>query len=731
MAATQISERGFQHQQFSRLRAMQKSPHRSCSGTISYRHLLVLVYLLVLGLLVALISNEKRRTSMPVSVTHATYQKIRSSTALLSLHGERMHDGARILRAADVADDRPIQFEILPGVSVRAIAVKEQFALVGCFKNKLVSVDLSTRGGPTLLGSLELPGYISEITVVGRRALVGMARNGGMAIVDFSQPEDLQLQAHFPSEGSIVDMVAVGDQVYFADIYRGLGSVSMVGKNSPPKILDAMDSPWRIAVSGDRMVVATLHGSLVFFDLSRGEEIKRVGTMDFPDLDKGGIRGLAFSAESLAVALSDGSVRIFPLSYWPALHDYSNLKIPGVPYKMQPVPGQERLAISLVSAGVVLVDVHIPDKAYVSGHLMMPMTNVAMDVEDDVIYASRQGRRQGLVALGLARIEQSSYSPATYVDHNYHAFYAWNGRLFGYRRDKSLVPLGDEGHYGTSVSGPILLVHDEDGVTLFRMSGDGEVSRAGSLVMEDGTLDAVYAEGALYVLHRGGLRVFSGPQLEEMLVCGEMDISGRPVHLRYLEPGYLLVTTSKEGLKVLDISDRKHPVQVAQVRPLEHLQSSNIALDILVNDSFAYISHGSGGLYVIDIGDPRHPELVQVVDTPGMARKMALHDDLLLVADGDEGLYMIDAGIPGRLLPVGSLPTPLRVNEIATVTDGIVVSNYPGGTLKLPFPERLENYRVVSAELLQSEAPASGAGGYVYLYDARSRYRVPIEPPAN
>jgi hypothetical protein len=167
------------------------------------------------------------------------------------------------------------------------------------------------------------------------------------------------------------------------------------------------------------------------------------------------------------------------------------------------------------------------------------------------------------------------------------------------------------------------------------------------------------------------------------------------------------------------------------VWPLEHLQSSNIALDILVNDSFAYVSHGSGGLYVVDIGDPQQPELLQVVDTPGMARKMALHDDLLLLADGDAGLYMIDASMPGRLLPIGSLPTPLRANEIATVADGILVSNYPGGTLKLPFPERLENYRVVSGELLQSAAPASGAAGYVYLYDTRSRYRVPIGPPAN
>ena len=172
----------------------------------------------------------------------------------------------------------------------------------------------------------------------------------------------------------------------------------------------------------------------------------------------------------------------------------------------------------------------------------------------------------------------------------------------------------------------------------------------------------------------------------------------QPVHLRSLEPGYILVTTKEEGLKVVDVSDRTHPVQIAEVRPPEHLQSSFIAHDIFINGKFAYVSQGSGGLNVIDLGDPRHPELVQIVDTPGLARKMVLHDGLLLVADGDKGIYMLDASMPGRLLPIGSLPTPLRANEIATVADGILVSNYPGGTLKLPYPQKLDNYRIVSSE---------------------------------
>ncbi len=530
---------------------MQKPQQSRFRYKVSSWHIIVLVYCLALGALGALIFSEKQRTSFPVSMTHASFAESRGSTALLSLRGERMHDKVRILHAARMVDDRPFQLEILPGASVRAVAVKERFALVACFRSKLVSVDLSTPGGPTLLGSLEMPGFINEIVISGTRALVGMARGGGVAIVDFGKPEELHLVNHFPSEGSIVDMVAAGDQVFFVDKLQGLGRIRQVGENSSPEILDTLDSPWRIAVSGDRMVVASLYGRMGFYELSEGGTIHKVGSMNFPGLEKGGIRGIAFAAESLAVALSDGSMRVFPISSWPKLIDDSRLTIPGAPYKVVPIPGRSQVAVGLVSSGIALVEIPSSGNAVVSGHLMLPMTNIAMDVTADKIYFSRQGGRQGLVAFDIKGIKQSAIDPASHFDRNYYALYAWNGRLFGYRRDKSLVALADVGDCGSSSAGPILLVHDEDGVSMFRMQENGEVSKAGSIVVEDRALDAVHAEGYLHVLHPGGLRILSETQTGEMLVTGDLELSGQPVHLKFLEQAYLLVTTRRRASRLL------------------------------------------------------------------------------------------------------------------------------------------------------------------------------------
>ncbi len=707
---------------------MKESPKRTSPGKISSWHLPVLAYSLALGALVTIIAGEKWRIDVPVSMTRAVVTENHDSKTSLAIHGGGMHGNVRVLHAANMVDERARTWEILPGISVRAVAVKGRIALAACFINKLTSVDLSTPGGPTLLDSLELPAHIKTVRIVGNRALVGMAHDKGMAIIDLSHPEELKLSAIIPLKGSVADMVTVGESIYYADIYRGLGRINLAVENPSPEFLDAPDKPWRLAVSGNRLVAASVDNNLFFYNISPEDSVEKAGTLNLPDLNKGGVRGLAFLAGTLAVAVSDGSIRVFSLAAWPKLQEVSRLPVPGVPYRVMPVVGRDRLVVSLVSAGVALIDVKPSASAVVSGHLMLPSTVIAMAVQDDAIYASMQAGLRGLVAFSMEGIEQSSFVPATYVDRNYHALSSWNGRLFGYRRDKTLVALADQGRSGSPTSGPVLPVHDQDGVTLFRMSKNGEVSLDGSIMLESGALDAVYSEGSLHVLHRGGLRILSDPQLGEVVVVGDMELSGQPVHLRTLEPGYILVTTKEEGLKVVDVSDRTHPVQIAEVRPPEHLQSSFIAHDIFINGKFAYVSQGSGGLNVIDLGDPRHPELVQIVDTPGLARKMVLHDGLLLVADGDKGIYMLDASMPGRLLPIGSLPTPLRANEIATVPDGILISNYPGGTLKLPYPEKLDNYRIVSRELLQSEAPASGAG-YVYLYDEHSQNRVLIENP--
>lgn len=67
---------------------------------------------------------------------------------------------------------------------------------------------------------------------------------------------------------------------------------------------------------------------------------------------------------------------------------------------------------------------------------------------------------------------------------------------------------------------------------------------------------------------------------------------------------------------------------------------------VAVVGDFAYVADGVPGLVVIDIGDPRHPEIRGSVDTPHVAAKLQVVGSLAYVADEDAGLQIVDVSDP-------------------------------------------------------------------------------------
>jgi len=177
---------------------------------------------------------------------------------------------------------------------------------------------------------------------------------------------------------------------------------------------------------------------------------------------------------------------------------------------------------------------------------------------------------------------------------------------------------------------------------------------------------------------------------------------------------------------VVDVNNPQKPVQVASLIPPQHLRSPNIIRDVLVDGQRAYISQGAGGVHVVDMSSPSQPELLQIIDTPGHAQRMALYDNLLLVADRGNGLFMIDVMDRNGALAVGSLPTPLRIDQIAVVKDGVIVSSHPGGTMKLPLPRRMKNLEIVNQGEISVDVEKVGKGEYAYLYDERTFEQVKV-----
>ena len=131
-------------------------------------------------------------------------------------------------------------------------------------------------------------------------------------------------------------------------------------------------------------------------------------------------------------------------------------------------------------------------------------------------------------------------------------------------------------------------------------------------------------------------------------------------------------------------------------------------------------------MQIFDLSNPSKPRLQQVVDTPGSAKSMTLYDGLLLVDDGPSGVFMIDVRDRERALPIGYWEMPMRAEQLAATTDGLVISDEHGGTMKVPLPRRLERIHLVSREELRAVVEKAEKGQRVYLYDDRDAGDVEI-----
>jgi hypothetical protein len=689
---------------------------------LSIKHLLLLCYIFVLSFLVVLLVREQQEDRPPFSLSRAsaeTSQGVRSVT----LHGVAFNSDIRGVLARVLVNEEALAWHQMADLAIRGVDVKDDLALVSCYRNKLVSIGLRGGTDPELLGSVDLPGVINKIRIVGDQAVVGMHRINGLALVDVKDPRAMKVLRSYPLAGSLLSIAVDGSSVYYADLYQGIGRIDLSAGNPASEALVSLDSPLQITLIGKKLVAGAAHGMVHLFNVASGGQLAEVARLDFP----ADVRGVALTAETLTVALSDRTLQIFRLSTWPKLVTSAKLDLPGKPLAMESVPGREKLVVGLVSGGAVVIDLSRPEEPVLGGHLKLPRTFWSMSLHPERLFATS---RFGVEMFSLDAIETGESallaSKATVDLHSY-ALQSWQGHVYGYDdSNKALVDFGEKSKTEVKTPGRLLPVVEDDGVSLYEQRLDGAVQRVGARITMTGVGGARFQDNHLYVTHKGGLRIFSGGGSEDLVAISDLILPGFPGVMEFIDDDHLLVTTRDEDLLVIKVDDPQAPVQVASLSPYDYQDVANFAREILVDGDVAYVSHGDGGVQIIDLSTPEKPELQQVIETPGSVRSMALHDGLLLAADGLEGVFMVDVKDRKNALIVGSLPTPIRVDQIAVTDDGLIVSSDSGGTMKLPLPQRLQGLQLISEGEMRVGVDKVEKGQYVYLYDAGSAESVKV-----
>ena len=233
----------------------------------SLKHLLCLLYLLALLLLIALLAKERRLNESPFSLSSATATTTREGDVLTFQGRKFPADLKGPCSASNLVNDKALLWHLLDGTSTKSVDATEHFALVSCFGNKLISLNLSELDLPQFLGSIELPANIVNIKIINDMALVAMERHAGIALVNLQDPAAMNLVTIYPLAGLVTSMLVDRNTVYFANMYGGLGRIDLSAETPVLQELVSLESPWRMALQGSKLAVGTMKGNVHLFNL--------------------------------------------------------------------------------------------------------------------------------------------------------------------------------------------------------------------------------------------------------------------------------------------------------------------------------------------------------------------------------------------------------------------------------------------------------------------------------
>ena len=184
-------------------------------------------------------------------------------------------------------------------------------------------------------------------------------------------------------------------------------------------------------------------------------------------------------------------------------------------------------------------------------------------------------------------------------------------------------------------------------------------------------------------------------------------IPGAPHDIDVVD-GYAYIAAISGGLRIVDVRDPTHPVEVGALPwPVR-------AYGVAIDGNYAYIADFRSGLRVVDIANPAAPVQVGALDTPGLPIDVAFSAGYAYVADRLSGVRIIRVDNPGQPVEVASIVTPDEALSVDVVGGFAYTAAYTAGLVSSDVhdpsaPETLSTFPTSRAYGIR----VSGSNAYV------------------
>src|SRR5262245_4924879 len=479
-------------------------------------------------------------------------------------------------------------------------------------------------------------GPVRAVAVLNRHVLVGAGPQ--LLVFDVLVPGRPQLVSDSLALPGQVEGVAVdGAYAYVVAGKAGL-FIYDVSAPSQPVLLGSLPTPGaalRVAVSGRYAYIAAQSSGLRIIDAGEVSQPVEVGFYDNPAFD---ILDVALDGAFAYVACGRSGLQVLNVSDPTEPVAVGSLALPGVAQGVAISAGHAYVAAG--RSGLLVVDISNPQQPLQVGASRKDAEDAhAVTVAGDHAYVADRAVWTGEVALpgGLRTVDVSSPDDPISV-----------ANLVG---DVWAVAVADDHAYIASYD---TLSGHANSFDVVRVEDPSQPLRLAVFAVPAGMSASMVASGGSLYLHDQGLsRIDATNPRQPHLVWNlqlPADSFGQLPGLA-ISGRYAYVGAGRTGMHVVDLQDPKRPQLVATL--------ASEAFEVAVQGSLAFISNLFGGLSLVDVSDPTDPNVVAAIPGSWSVRDMqAVGDHLYIGTYGfpaASALLIYDIADPLSPVLVGSL----------------------------------------------------------------------------
>lgn len=592
------------------------------------------------------------------------------------------------------------------GGPTQAVAVEGDNAYVGVGL-RLIVLDTANLANPVEVGATEpFEGYVNDVVIVGSTAFVA-AGGAGLYTLDISDAARPVVVGSHDTPGYAESVAVSGKYAYVADGPAGLRVFDVENLSHPTEVGQAygLNYVFYVAVDGQYAYVAAAGAGLLVANVSDPTKPKEAGALDTP----GYAYGVTVAGSTAYVADGWGGLRIIDISQPSTPVEVGTVETPGWVFDVDYAEDKAYLADG--SGGGWVLDVSDPAKPAILGNLSGSQNPsgqhiTKLTLSQQFVYAVDRGT--GVQVIDVSRPEQPThvalYKPAGFAGHvAVDGNHAYVGGTYPGTADLRVLDVSDPAHMREilvlerGVNGRIVEVQgnylymfgwrDREMFQIFDLANPAQPKTVSFQPLDGPPVSMFLKNGNSYITTEFGLEIvdISNPASPSKLgvldfAQGRGRAAGADTTMGVAVSGdFAYITHSSHGLMVIDVANPAEPTVVTSSRP------EVWAWSLVVAGDFAYLA-SNDSLEVVDISNPMDPKWVADHPLPAPGQHLTFADGVVYVASGPGGVQAFDVTNPRNPVLIGSHPLTGRASAVDVDANYIYVASGDGGLYVLERP---------------------------------------------